>query len=89
MRTVQFLCFFWLFLNVESLGMELVTNLNEFGDGIFNFKESKEFVEVPEVNFPELNIFCYNGKKSFYIFIEFYNKLGPFLFLFCPFFDRL
>ena len=46
----------------NALGVELVTNLSEFGDGIFNFKESKEFVEIPEVTFPELNIFCYNGK---------------------------
>ena len=46
----------------NTLGVELVTNLSEFGDGIFNFKETKEFVEIPEVTFPELNIFCYNGK---------------------------
>ena len=48
----------------NALGVEIVTNLSEFGDGIFNFKESKEFVEVPEVTYPELNIFCYNGKKK-------------------------
>ena len=49
----------------NTLGVELVTNLSEFGDGIFNFKESKEFVEIPEATFPELNIFCYNGKMTF------------------------
>ena len=55
----------WLAQSFEfgnTLGVEIVTNLSEFGDGIFNFKESKEFVEIPEVTYPELNIFCYNGK---------------------------
>jgi len=47
----------------NALGVEIVTNLSEFGDGIFNFKESKEFVEIPEVTYPELNIFCYNGTQ--------------------------
>ena len=88
MKTVQFLCFFWLFLNVESLGMELVTNLNEFGDGIFNFKESKEFVEVPEVNFPELNIFCYNGKDFLERFRSIFVPIWSIFFVYDPFWVR-
>ena len=66
MRSIRSLLFALLITQIvgfgNTLGVELVTNLSEFGDGIFNFKESKEFVEIPEVTFPELNIFCYNGK---------------------------
>ena len=68
MRSIRSLLFALLITQIvgfgNTLGVELVTNLSEFGDGIFNFKESKEFVEIPEVTFPELNIFCYNGKNS-------------------------
>jgi len=67
MRSIRSLLFALLITQIvafgNTLGVELVTNLSEFGDGIFNFKESKEFVEIPEVTFPELNIFCYNGTK--------------------------
>ena len=67
MRSIRSLLFALLITQIvgfgNTLGVELVTNLSEFGDGIFNFKESKEFVEIPEVTFPELNIFCYNGKN--------------------------
>ena len=66
MRSIRSLLFALLITQIvgfgNTLGVELVTNLSEFGDGIFNFKETKEFVEIPEVTFPELNIFCYNGK---------------------------
>ena len=69
MRSIRSLLFALLITQIvafgNTLGVELVTNLSEFGDGIFNFKESKEFVEIPEVTFPELNIFCYNGKTVF------------------------
>lgn len=48
---------------VQGQAVDFSTNVKEYGDGIFQFKESKEYVEMNEVLYPELKIFCYNGKK--------------------------
>lgn len=49
-------------LVVHGQAVGFSTNVKEYGDGIFQFKESREYVEMNEVNYPELKIFCYNGK---------------------------
>ena len=41
------------------------------GNGVYQFKEKDNYAEVAEVMYEELNIFCYNGTytKFLYLFL--------------------
>ena len=50
-----------------ALNVGAVTNLENFENGVFFFKQSKEYVELLETTYPELNIFCHNGKVNLFL----------------------
>ena len=62
-KSLFFLIF--VFHGINGLTHGIVTNVTDFGDGIFHFKNSKEIVQVPETAYEEeLYIYCHNGKQE-------------------------
>ena len=56
------LIFLTVFHGSKGLTQGIVTNVTDFGDGVFHFKNSKELVQVPETAYEEeLYIYCHNG----------------------------
>ena len=58
----RFLIFWAVFHGSKGLTQGIVTNVTDFGDGVFHFKNAKELVQVPETAYEEeLYIYCHNG----------------------------